>query len=166
MTSFPDWNIPKHLARFDWINNPDGTTSVKVFPHDTTPNESSPSAVPFFQATFKPVPFVPYFPMSTDVFKYLGIDVSHAQPPLPQGKGSHDELPGTQQWCKILVREATRKACLGWFDLRQTDEQGERIGAHENFWPGRARWTIGLKMEEAEIDVPEPIRWDGPKSVL
>ncbi|KAF4979879.1 hypothetical protein FZEAL_3990, partial [Fusarium zealandicum] len=30
-----DWNVPKHLARFSWTDNPDGSTTVHVYPHDT-----------------------------------------------------------------------------------------------------------------------------------
>lgn len=54
-----DWNIPKHLARFDWTYEADGSTTVKVYPFDTTiPNseaEAFASEKPFFQMTFAPL---------------------------------------------------------------------------------------------------------------
>ncbi|KAL9534840.1 hypothetical protein SMMN14_01386 [Sphaerulina musiva] len=54
-----NWNIPKHLARFDWTYEADGSTTVKVYPFDTTiPNseaEAFASEKPFFQMTFAPL---------------------------------------------------------------------------------------------------------------
>lgn len=96
-----DWNIPKHLARFDFQDLSDGSTKIRVYPHDTSshPSEAQPSNVPFFQATVKPFRWAPAFPFSASWLGYAGIDISLVQPPLPQGNGSQDELPGTDK-CK------------------------------------------------------------------
>ena len=163
-----DWNIPKHLAKFVWTKNVNGSTSVKVFPHDTSTDarETHASEVPIFQAAFTPTRFVPHFPVSTTLFKYLGVDVSLVQPPLPEGDGSQRELPGTEEWCKIVPFQSSRNACLGWFDLKQVDDEGEQVGEHENFWPGLRRWSVGVKMEDADIEFPEGTHWDSPRSIL
>lgn len=165
-----NWNIPKHLARFDFKDDPDGTTQIKVFPHDTSgdPSEATPSTIPFFQATFKPMRYVPSFPTTTGLLKYVGVDITLVQPPLPEGKGSQNELPGTEQWCSIVPGEHSKKTSLGWFDLRQrADGQGEEtLGEHENFWPKLGRWHVGVKMADADIEFPEATYWDAPKSVL
>ena len=171
------WNIPKHLARFEFTSPTPGSTKVRVFPHDTTGDvlEASASSKAFFTATYSPVSYLPYFPFSTSVGKYMGIDFNLVQPPLPAGKGSLGELPGTGKWCKLLPIEYTKKACVGWFDLRQQEkgadvkvadgesEQEEVAGAYspfENWWPGIRRWNMGLKMEEATIEFGGEIYWD------
>jgi hypothetical protein len=163
-----DWNIPKHLAYFDWQEKEDGSTVVKVYPHDTTedPHETTASKELFFQTTFKPMAYVPSFPLSTSLLGYIGIDAELAQPPLPEGKGSQGELPGTDKWCSVMPGQKSRKASLGWFDIRQTDEQGTRVGDYENFWPGLGRWQVGLKLKDSEIEFGQANHWDPPKSVL
>lgn len=163
-----DWNIPKHLASFDFKDNADGSTSVKVFPHDTAGDvaETSASSTPLFQANFKPIRYLPSFPTSTNLLKYVGVDATLVQPPLPEGNGSQDELPGTDQWCAIVPGQSARKTTVGWFDSRQGQEGKETEGHFENFWPESRRWHLGVKMEDAEIDFPNGKHWDPPKSVL
>ena len=176
-----DWNIPKHLAAFEWhTDSSSSTTIVKVYPHDTSPDpgqsgsyntsESVPSKTPFFQVSFRPVPFTPAFPFSARLFNYLGIDATLVQPPLPEGKdASEKELPGTDRWCAIDPVQSSWKTKVGWFDMRQeTDESGCVAGLAEgdNFWPGIGRWHLGLRMEDATIEFGEGRYWDSPKSVL
>jgi hypothetical protein len=111
--------------------------------------------------------------------KYLGMDLHIVQPPLPEGKGSLDELPGTDKWCKVLPLEYSKRASLGWWDLRQdvgkeenmterdsllANGDGERGGQQvgtgfENWWPGFGRWRMGIKLEDATISFPEGEYW-------
>lgn len=114
--------------------------------------------------------------MSTGIAKFVGMDISLVQPPLPKGKGSLEELPGTQRWCQSLPLEYSQKTSLGWWDLKQgeaseddpllgrDDDRGNegRVG-YENFWPSFRRWRIGMKMEDTTIEFPEGKYWDGPK---
>lgn len=104
--------------------------------------------------------------MTTNLLKYVGIDITLVQPPLPEGNGSQDELPGTEKWCSIVPGQHSRKTSVGWVDMRQTDDQRNALGDHENFWPNLGRWHLGLKMSEADIEFPEGRHWDSPKSVL
>ncbi|KAH7324555.1 hypothetical protein B0I35DRAFT_475791 [Stachybotrys elegans] len=162
-----NWGVPKHLARFDWTDNPDGSTSVKVFPHDTTPDatEASPSTTPLLQATFKPVPYLPRFPFSTGWLDYIGISTKVVMPPLPAGSGSLGELPSSDKWVSIAPLESSSKTSVGWFDLAQ----GDHPPAPDcpNFWPGLGRWQLGIKMEDAVIEFGDPLAvWDTPKSSL
>ncbi|KAK8114569.1 hypothetical protein PG999_006638 [Apiospora kogelbergensis] len=163
-----DWNIPKHLARFEFDDLPDGSTKVKVYPHDTTDDvaETRASESPFFQATIQPIKWSPYFPLSSDIFKYIGIDASLAQPPLPAGDGSQKELPGTERWCKVVPDQKSRKACLAWVDMSQRGDKEVPRAGFENFWPGMGRWQLGLKMEDAEIVFGDPVYWNPSQSKL
>ncbi|PHH79719.1 hypothetical protein CDD80_3962 [Ophiocordyceps camponoti-rufipedis] len=150
-TSPVDWNIPKHLAKFEWERNHDGSQTVKVFPHDTSADssEANPSVRPLFRATMKPVPYVPSFPFSTDWLKYVGISSRAVHPPLPEGKGSPGEIPGTDCWriCFPTIK--------GWTDFITLDmaqggeDQGAAAGDGENFWPGLGRWHVGMRMKDA-----------------
>ena len=173
-----DWNIPKHLARFAFTDLPDNAVAIAVYPNDVggSPSESVPSQVPVFSAIYKPIPYLPSFPISTSVAKYVGLDISLVQPPLPEGNGSAGELPGTQRWCQCLPLEYSQKTSLGWWDLKQgkaneldsllRGENDSRSGGevvHENFWPGFGRWRIGMKMEDATIEFPHGRYWDEPR---
>ncbi|KAI1497223.1 hypothetical protein F5X99DRAFT_397709 [Biscogniauxia marginata] len=168
------WNIPKHLARFEWADLPDGKTKVSVFPHDTVSDasESQPSDRPLFQTTFQPVRWVPSFPLSLDWARYVGIDTSVVHPPLPEGHGSQNELPGTERWCKVVPLESTRQATLGWADMSQRDDQGSGDGGTvssvecENFWPDIGRWQLAIKMQDAVINFGIGEYWDAPRTKL
>ncbi|KAI1122389.1 hypothetical protein F5Y10DRAFT_287226 [Nemania abortiva] len=163
-----NWNVPKHLARFEFDDLDDGTTVVRVYPHDTTGDiaEALPSDVPLFQAKFTPLRWAPSFPFSVSWLQHLGMDPALVQPPLPAGEGSQGELPGTDRWCKITPGEATKRASLAWADMSQRNMQGELTNGveHENFWPGLRRWKLALKMEEAVIDFGEGVYWDIPRT--
>ncbi|KAF7555774.1 hypothetical protein G7Z17_g1864 [Cylindrodendrum hubeiense] len=158
-------------TRFDWSDSPNGATTVKVFPHDTDPQdaaEATASPVPFFQATFKPWRFAPSFPFRTSWIDYLGITTTLALPPLPNGNGSQGELPGTDRWCTIIPQQYSRRTMVGWFDIAQhRDDNGQLTGDHENFWPGLGRWQLGVKMENADLAFNDPEEsWDPPRSNL
>ena len=174
-----DWNIPKHLARFAFTNLQDNAMAIAVFPNDidNSVSESTPSSTPIFSAIYKPIPYLPSFPISTGIAKYVGMDISLVQPPLPRGRGSLSELSGTRKWCQFLPLEYSQKTSLGWWDLKQGDamEEDPLLGrhddhrsegnvAHENFWPGFGRWRIGMKMEDATIEFPEGRYWNRPDS--
>ncbi|KAH7159848.1 hypothetical protein B0J13DRAFT_539787 [Dactylonectria estremocensis] len=166
-----NWGVPKHLARFDWASNTDGSTTVKVFPHDMNPQdtaEANASPVPFFQATFKPWRFAPSFPLRTSWLDYLGITSTLVLPPLPQGTGSQGELPGTDRWYKIVPQQYSRRTMVGWFDIAQhRDDNGRLTGDHENFWPGLGRWQLGMKMENADLALNAAEEsWEPPRSNL
>lgn len=161
-----DWNIPKHLARFDWKDLPNGAKQCKVFPHDTDGDvaEASASAKPLFQASFKTVPYMPAFPMSTKWFKYLGVDTALVQPPVPQGNPG--EVVGTEQWCKCEMTQAASRTHVGWMDLSQRDSDGKLTGLFENFWPGMGRWQLGVRMNNADLNIPEGEYWRTPTANL
>ncbi|ETS87245.1 hypothetical protein PFICI_01073 [Pestalotiopsis fici W106-1] len=156
-----NWNIPKHLARFDFQDLPDGSTKIRVYPHDTCDGASEVQAsnVPFFQAIVQPLRWAPPFPFSASWLGYAGLDISLVQPPLPEGNGSQGELPGTDKWCKILPGQASNNTSLAWIDLSQRDEQGALNGQNENFWPNLGRWQLGVKMENCDIDFGEGVYW-------
>ncbi|KAF5026290.1 hypothetical protein F66182_1611 [Fusarium sp. NRRL 66182] len=168
-----NWNVPKHLAQFTWTDNADGSTTVKVHPHDTTTTtdsiseSASPDPTPFFQATFKPIRYTPSFPFRTSWINSLGFDTTLILPPLPEGSGSQGELPGTDRWCAVVPQQATSKCSLGWFDVAQhRDDEGKVTGAFDNFWPGWSRWQIGIKMENSVIEFGHPETWESPKTRL
>ncbi|KAH7038289.1 uncharacterized protein B0I36DRAFT_346284 [Microdochium trichocladiopsis] len=168
-----NWNIPKHLARFDWTSHPGGGESVKIYPYDTSGSlssaiaqETGPSAKPFFSMTFAPT--IPVqIPFTTDVFGWLGMEATTlGHPPIPEGNGVYDELPGTDFWAHTVFGLKGSKASLGLMDLRQaeTDEvvSGRNAVGDEvfpNFWPGMPRWNVALKLTDAMISFSDPETW-------
>ncbi len=157
-----DWNIPKHLARFDWKQLPNGAMQLRVFPYDTAgeageAGESRPSDTPFFQTIFKTIPLVPAIPASIKLFKLLAIDTTLAAPPLP--RGPTEELVGTETWARTAPSMFSWKTHLGWFDMKQADEEGKQLGEHENFWPGMSRWVVGMRMDHTDFVMAAAERW-------
>ncbi|KAJ4012101.1 hypothetical protein NW752_004495 [Fusarium irregulare] len=170
-----NWNVPKHLAEFIWTDNSDGSTTVKVYPNDTAPTDSSsgftesavPASTPFFQATFKSIQYTPSFPFRTSWLNYFGFDTTLVFPPLPQGTGSQGELPGTDRWCSVIPQQSSSKCKVGWFDIEQhRDEEGNVAGAFENFWPGWSKWQFGFKMQDSVIKFDVPETWEACRSRL
>ncbi|PHH71019.1 hypothetical protein CDD83_5294 [Cordyceps sp. RAO-2017] len=158
-----NWSCPKHLARFEWQTGAHGAVSVQVFPHDTAgdASEASPSAEPFFRASFRPVSYAPAFPFATRWLDYLGFNTTVVMPPLPQGRGSQGELPGTDYWCSFVPNQYSRNTRVGWFDMAQQpassagDDDDDK--PFDNFWPGLGRWQLGFKMENAEVIFDHPL---------
>lgn len=123
--------------------------------------------------------WAPSFPLSFSWLKYVGIDATLVQPPLPDGRQDNpqagEELIGTDRWCKILPVLSTRKATLGWIDMSQhnsttgdnkdvNSSNGSSVtdAKYENFWPGLRRWNLAIKMENADINFGEGVYWGSP----
>lgn len=156
------WNIPKHLARFEWVEDPTTTTTtrLKVFlPQEGGEDASAAQqgTAPFFQASFRTVPYVPSFPFSTAWAKYFGMDFTLVQPPLPEAGGEEAACVGTDQWCAFETTQASRRTHLVWWDLSQREggEGSKFSGLFENFWPGLGRWRLGVRMDDATVEIPE-----------
>ncbi len=87
-------------------------------------------------------------------------------------------MPGTDKWCKILPVEYSKDASIGWWDLRKStapsgsgEEEltgngavtAEDSASHLTFadWsPGIAKWSLGLKMENATVVFDAGTHWD------
>ena len=171
------YNVPKHLARFEWTERLDGSTHVRVFPHDTTDHtgEARPGEKLFFQCTIRPAKYLPGFPMSTGLFRYLGIDDTLVQPPLPAGNPAAEQgaLVGTERWCRLAgYTMSSSSSSLVWADMSQKDGDmdGNRADApddgYENFFPGLRRWNLALKMADGKLHFPAPETWETPKGLV
>jgi hypothetical protein len=162
-----NWNIPKHLARFDWTNDWRGTT-VKIYPHDTTgdKSEANPAQKPWFQTTFTEVPIV-RLPFSTTLYKLLGVDANLAQPPLPSADSKYHELAGTNRWALTEPFQEAKYTSLGVFDMNQAGGDalpGQQVNAvgdeyFKYFWPGLSPVHAGMRLEDAEIGFSDPEIW-------
>ncbi|KAJ3958389.1 hypothetical protein N0V92_005031 [Colletotrichum tropicale] len=156
-----DWSIPKHLARFEFDELAGGGTEIKIFPHDTTGDvaEAVADKKSFFRTVYKPVNYLPSFPLTTSLVKFLGVDLTLVQPPLPEGNGNQGELVGTDRWCKFFPTISSSKTEVGWFDMRQEEDAKEA-----NFWPGLGRWRLGMMMKNSDISFGDMQYWDTPRS--
>ena len=173
-----DWNIPKHLARFDWTTKADGTETVKIYPHDTTAvndETAGPSEMPFFQGEFKLLPLVGELvglPLSTQILNILGgVDLNPltlASPPLPEGNGVYGELVGTDTWANTEFGLAGGLTKVGTIDFYQ-GEKGDQVGDtgknavgdeyFPNFWPGIPRYNAALRLTDATVLFQKPDRY-------
>lgn len=164
---------------------------MQVFPYDDDTTASSNLAgaaespsndgpkPPFFQASFKTIPYVPAFPMSTHWAKYVGMDTTLVQPPVPQGgkpgaRGDEEKeeelvVVGTDKWCRCVVAQQSSRTHVGWFDLSQEDQHGgqsSHAALFKNFWPEMGRWQLGIRMDDAKIEIPEGEFWEKPRASL
>ncbi|KZV95918.1 hypothetical protein EXIGLDRAFT_566759, partial [Exidia glandulosa HHB12029] len=85
-----NWNIPKHLARFKFTEQGDGSTLIEVFDYTDV------HGPPFFAAVATPQRFAPSFPFPSNWLKLA----SFTQPPLPKGDDRRGEV-GTEDWCAV-----------------------------------------------------------------
>ncbi|KAI4162933.1 MAG: hypothetical protein LQ342_003444 [Letrouitia transgressa] len=145
-----NWNIPKHLARFEFVlsdpKNPHSPpASVKVFsvaPSNLTVTDGAPGnnvgpesldkGAPFFAARFQCVPYFPAFPFRSSWMSYFGFPSGLLQPPIPVGEPPALEM-GTETWKYSQPALTTGKAKLFWIDMKQEDggeSQGSRAAAN------------------------------------
>lgn len=150
--------MPKHIARFDWTSNLDGSENVKVYPYDTTGDETEPepSEKPWFQATFSPLlpenllsnvlsalPFDlpdnvkdgldlnPRIPFTTDLYKLVGINATQVQPPIPAQDDKYGALAsGGDLWKSSIPGQFSTQTSVGTFDLDQSGGDGEEEGVN------------------------------------
>ncbi|SMQ46066.1 unnamed protein product [Zymoseptoria tritici ST99CH_3D1] len=174
-----NWNIPKHMARFDWSSAPDGSTTVRIYPFDTSndPAESSASEKPFFQMTFSPLlpqnllsntlgslfpgglNLNPSVPFSTDLYPWLGVNATLVQPPIPLGNDIFGGLAeGGPNWKSVIPGQSSKQTTFGTINMDQSGGDGEETGVNAagdeffpNFWPGLARINAGIRMLDATI---------------
>lgn len=153
-----DWNLPKHVARFEWTSNLDGSEHVKVYPHDTTGDatESEPAVKPWFQASFSPLlpenllgnvlgalplnlpdglrdglDLNPRIPFSTDLYKLVGINATEVQPPIPARDDKYGVLAsGGSLWKSSIPGQFSTQTSFGTFDLDQSGGDGEEEGTN------------------------------------
>ncbi|KAK4498336.1 hypothetical protein PRZ48_010994 [Zasmidium cellare] len=175
------WNQPKHLANFDWTTNADGSESVKVYPYDTTGDEteSHPSTKPWFQMVYSfllpenlnlnlgilnlDLDLNPEIPFSSDLYGLLGINATLIQPPLPQGNDSFGALAsGGEFWKSVVPGQFSDKTSVGTMNLDQSGGDGEEESVNavgdefeEAFWPGLLKTSVALKMEDATLTFSE-----------
>jgi hypothetical protein len=116
-------------------------------------------------------------PFSTSIGKYVGVDFTLVQPPVPEGKGSQGELCGSERWCGFYPTISSARTSVGWYDVKQDvdgagagESEGEGGGeggggGEKHFWPGWRRWILGVKMEAADVKFSKMEYWDAPRTV-
>lgn len=184
-----NWNIPKHLARFEFSapvtpagSSPPESLTIKVYPAGSKDGDGT---NPFFACTLKPWRWVPSVPVST---KWLPMSTKLAQPPIPEAHGfkkaveeevarakidAYDINPktegallvGTDRWCGFPINAYVPRARGCWVTIHQAgqDDEEQEVDAVKEagkYWPQDVRpWSIGAWMEDAEMLVPEPLEW-------
>jgi len=179
-----NWNIPKHLARFEFSHpttipgsassSTPKTLTVKIYP------PSQASTIPFFSATLQPFSWVPSVPFSSRILtSVLGWDLRLVQPPLPEGKGvdgfvgvdgegngDGNELCGTKEW-KVTNPSVWGKRGKGMWILDvkmglianggEAPDESDGGGGEDGWFPSVKPLKVGLWVEEAtlEFGVPE-----------
>jgi hypothetical protein len=154
-----DWNIPKHLAQFNWTDGEDGSTLVSIYPFDTDnqPEEDGPSPLPFFSMSFTPdLPAIP-LPLNTNILTYLGIYPWLGQAPLP----------GTTHWAETLLGTTSNYTQTGIIIMDQGagDNTGSGYNSvgdefYPNFWPLLPRLNTGVKLTQVVVSFPVPEIWN------
>jgi hypothetical protein len=164
-----NWNIAKHLARFEFSHpptparsSPPESLTVKVYPAGTKEGDG---VGPIFNCTLRPWKWVPSISVST---RWLPISTMQAQPPLPSAPGfkeaveegleastkigEHDIslkhetalLAGTDRWCAFPIIGSFPSARGCWVTVHSAGEgvegsQNEAVRKAGRYWPQDVR---------------------------
>ncbi|PWN34563.1 uncharacterized protein FA14DRAFT_31742 [Meira miltonrushii] len=139
-----NWNIPKHVAKFEWSHPFRARTTepqtVKIFHPSLATATNLPSAVddqkPFFSATFTQSKYLPYLPINTKYFPSLPL----IQPPLQAGlykRNSREAQVETESLPNDLYR-STSPTFKGKFTL-----------AYCQYAPGQSTYGDGVSFPKA-----------------
>ncbi|PVI06646.1 hypothetical protein DM02DRAFT_609446 [Periconia macrospinosa] len=185
-----NWNIAKHLARFKFSapptaagQSPPEKLDIAVYPPGTMEGDGVP---PFFACTLQPFKWLPSIPFNA---KYLPVESSPAQPPVPAAAGQkeaaaaeiqarddgsgtinpyntspqHEDalLAGTDTWCSFAFEASTPRARGCWVTVHEgATQSGERTDETSKYWPrGLRPWAIGGWLEDAQIYIGPPVEW-------
>ena len=167
-----NWNIPKHLARFEFSHpatpagsSPPESLTMKVFPAGSTAGDGK---GPFFHATLRPWRWVPSVPVST---KWMPLSTFMVQPPVPEAPGFKEAvrseaaeggkideydidpeketslLAGTDGWAGMSINSYSPRARGCWVTIHDLtkEEHGENFG--QKYWPQDLKpWSVGAWM--------------------
>ena len=177
-----NWNIPKHLARFDFSHPatkagaaPPEKLVCRVYAPGTTEGDGVP---PFFACALRPWRWVPAVPVN---MAYLPLSVWLAQPPIPESPAfqrarkaeleggveidPYDISPknevavaaGTDRWCAVDIRGKVARAGGRWVEILRAGGSGEEEG---KYFPQELQpWSMGVWCEEAELEIKKPLEW-------
>ncbi|OAG12102.1 uncharacterized protein CC84DRAFT_1134414 [Paraphaeosphaeria sporulosa] len=177
-----NWNIPKHLARFEFSApvtgegaSPPEKLTVKVFAPGTVEGDST---APFFACRLTPWRWVPPVPVN---MKYVPLKMVHVQPPIPEPAGHRRAVQaelddgveidpydvsaknevavaaGTDRWCSFDIGGKVVRARGCWVEMLRSETRGEEEGMH---FPQELKpWSVGGWMEDAILDIGKPLEW-------
>lgn len=102
-------------------------------------------------------------PLTTNIYKLLGIDATLVQPPIPQGHDAYGALAtGGPYWKSVAPGQYTTNGSVGLINMDQSGGDGERTGRnavgdefYKNFWPGLPKTNIGVRLRDAVITFSE-----------
>lgn len=151
-----NWNTPKHLARFEFTEQKDGTRDVRVYPlTPSSPGDNETySAKPCFAARITPSWFVPApaIPFHT---KFLPFTVDLVQPPLEQSEhADKDGLVGTNVWQKMLPSFSGKIKLVRMVGLLEGEKYGDGVD-----FPNIRPWKTGIYWPDVTIEFPESQKW-------
>ena len=182
-----NWNIAKHLARFDFSHplTPSGSTppeelTLKVF---AAGSKDGDGALPFFACTLTPFKWFPPVTVNTN---WMPLDMTQVLPPIPAAPGHKEAaaaeaagskidaydvnpkteasvLAGTENWTAFPINAVSRaRGC--WVKVHELGKDpSEDIRAVEEaskYWPqGVQPWSIGAWMEDSVMEIPQPLEW-------
>ncbi|KAG8890188.1 hypothetical protein FRB98_000516 [Tulasnella sp. 332] len=134
-----NWNIPKHLANFDFT--PEGkNTHVRV----TVPGYQQ----PFFDAVLSPVPALFNIPASTGI---LGQYMKMIQPPLPASPEEQGVVATTSHASVTPVLQGSTRL----YTLKYNMHDGKLTNGFD--FPAIAPWRLGFQISDGttEFGLPE-----------
>jgi hypothetical protein len=177
-----NWNIPKHLARFEFSApvtargaTPPEKLTVKVFAPGTVEGDGT---APFFACTLSPWRWIPAVPIN---MKYVPLNMVQVQPPIPEPAGHKRAIEaemnggvkidpydisaknevavaaGTDRWCSFDIGGKVVRARGCWVEMLHSKTGGKEEGKY--FPQDLKPWSMGGWMEEAVLDIGEPLEW-------
>jgi len=166
-----NWNVPKHLARFEFsypivsaVSPTPKALAVAVYPPDPE------CMTPFFSTALQPWRVLPSIPYAS---AYSPIDVTLLQPPLStlpeeamttsgmSEARTKEFLIATNRWVKGAVPVKRSKMKIMSVDNNLRDRSTLEAEEAENWWPqGLAPFRVGCWLEDSEFVCQTEEVWD------
>ncbi|EGG08628.1 uncharacterized protein MELLADRAFT_77340 [Melampsora larici-populina 98AG31] len=157
------WNVPKKLAHFEFIAEPCGSVTIKVYALESYTFASLKKGSDVcFQPTFASIPFFSttfhsFGPENLRVpfrTSYLPVCTTIAQPPLREGDLTLGSV-GSSTWKKFEVDVSGRVGLRKAEGSLKSSNGSKRFADDEKF-PDFKPYQIGIHWKDAIIDIGRP----------
>jgi len=155
-----NWNIPKHLARFDFVpedpTDPLSPVVASVYPSlsNSTTTEFTPD--PVFKSRLVASRRIPTFPLNLGIIPRAILDLRLLQAPLVASTQEGSPVVGTERWCGITPSFSGDVRVL----YPEPGLHGGKFGDGVGF-PDASAMSVGLWWPKVKILFSEPEIVDG-----
>ncbi|KAG8818797.1 hypothetical protein FRC17_010702 [Serendipita sp. 399] len=146
-----NWNVAKHLAKFEFKKGPNGAQEIRVYPliPSSPGDDTTFSDKPCFAASATPswLPILPYYDTGLSPF-----NLNLVQPPIEASPYAEiDGLVGSPHWTKLLPVYHGKVKTFTPRGLLDGNEYSDNV-----YFPKISPWSTGIYWPDCTLDFPVP----------